>query len=52
MSKEDLLYYTQIAVQFDLRLQVCTLYLKEGVWSHDERRCPKCIAYYIINEME
>ncbi len=52
MSKEDLLYYTHIAIQMDYRFQVCTFTLLGDVWTHQEHKCPKCIANYIINEMQ
>ena len=37
-----------ILLNADIRLAYCTLYKVNGIWSHNDKRCPKCVAIALI----
>ena len=48
MSREQFLIMLQILVQNDIRVQVHSFYLLNNVYTHNEKRCPKCISTYLL----
>lgn len=37
-----------ILLNADIRLAWCTLYEVDSIWSHNDKRCPKCVAIALI----
>ena len=48
LDKEQFLIMLQVLLQQEPRMQFHSFYLESGVYTHNTKKCPRCIAIWFL----